>query len=300
MNKTVQTIFVFLVTIMVFHCAEKDSSRIKVPGVVNGDIITVKSKAAGTIISADFSEGKKVKKNGKLMQIDDRIIQNQLSELPLIRESLELKIKELESARRYAQANASYLKKQIKRFKRLLKNRSISGEKLESMELKYKKVQTEIFNFSQKIASLGVDIKKLGNRETYLNLKLEDHLIQSPVDGIIIEKFISNGENIFPAKPVADILDLDTLYVEIFIEGIEMASLKLGDNVKIFLDGIDKSLIGTVSFFGKKAEFSPKYVVSEKERKSLLYLVKIRIDKQQDLFKIGMPVTVVFGTEKKQ
>jgi hypothetical protein len=34
-------------------------------------------------------------------------------------------------------------------------------------------------------------------------------------------------------------------------------------------------------------------VISEKERKSLLYRVKIAIDRDIDLFKIGMPVTVI-------
>jgi hypothetical protein len=54
-------------------------------------------------------------------------------------------------------------------------------------------------------------------------------------------------------------------------------------------------LWGTVSYFGRKAEFSPKYIISEKERKSLLYQVKIKVEGNSGIFKIGMPVTVVFG-----
>ena len=112
--------------------------------------------------------------------------------------------------------------------------------------------------------------------------------------GTVIEKFISPGENIFPGKTVADILDLESLYIEVFLEGSEISGLKLGDKVKIFPDGIEKAFTGQISFFGRKAEFSPKYVISEKERKSLLYLVKIKITENRDVYKVGMPVTVIF------
>ena len=50
-----------------------------------------------------------------------------------------------------------------------------------------------------------------------------------------------------------------------------------------------------ISYFGRKAEFSPKYIVSEKERQALLYQVKVRVDRDLEVFKVGMPVTVVFA-----
>ncbi len=92
-------------------------------------------------------------------------------------------------------------------------------------------------------------------------------------------------------------MDLNTLYIEIFVEGEEVSKLKLGDKVRIYLDGITRDFTAEISYFGKKAEFSPKYVISEKERKSLLYLVKIKIEKDKEFFKIGMPVNVVIDRE---
>ena len=81
-----------------------------------------------------------------------------------------------------------------------------------------------------------------------------------------------------------------------FIEEKEIAALKLGQRAVIIVDGMEeRSFSGRISAFGRKAEFSPKYIVAEKERQALLYQVKVRLDRDLDVFKIGMPVTVVFG-----
>ena len=298
MKMKIIRIIIILILVSTFFCNTKKAENIKVPGIVNGDIITVKSKTAGTITAVEFKEGQKITKNTPLIKIDSRIIENKLAEIPLNIKSINNKIEELKSNQYYASANRQYVSKQISRFKRLLKKNSISGEKLENVQLKLKKVNTEISGIKHKINSLNIEKEKLINKEQYLKILLEDHIINSPVNGVIIEKFISEGENIFPAKPVADILDLKTLYIEVFIEGEEVSKLKLGDKVQVFLDGITRSFDAEVSYFGKKAEFSPKYVVSEKERKSLLYLIKLKIENDREFYKVGMPVTVKFNNKK--
>ena len=89
------------------------------------------------------------------------------------------------------------------------------------------------------------------------------------------------------------------MYIEIFIEESELAALTLGQKARIQIDGLEhRDLFGKIAYFGKKAEFSPKYVISEQERKSLLYQVKIAISTDFDLFKIGMPVTVILFRKK--
>ncbi len=296
-TKIILKISVILLLSSIYFCSSKKIENIRVPGIVNGDIITIKSKTAGTIISLNFKEGQKIIKKQILTEIDSRNIDNKLAEIPLYLKSIDIKIEELKNNQKYAFENKKYLLKQINRFKRLVKKKSISGEKLENIELKFKKIKTEISGINHKINSLKIEKEKLLIKEQSLKLVLEDHNITSPVNGVIIEKFISEGENIFPSKPIADILDLNTLYIEIFVEGEEVSKLKLGDKVRIYLDGITRDFTAEISYFGKKAEFSPKYVISEKERKSLLYLVKIKIEKDKEFFKIGMPVNVVIDRE---
>jgi HlyD family secretion protein len=173
---------------------------------------------------------------------------------------------------------------------------SISGEKLESMQIKLLEAQTNEFDLLRSLDNLAIQSQKIENQREYLQLILKDHQIKSPVQGILMETFVSPGENVFPNTPLVDLLDTSSLYVEIFIEEQEITSLELGQRARIIVDGMENAdLSGSIRFFGKKAEFSPKYVISEKERKSLLYQVKIAIDRDIDLFKIGMPVTILLN-----
>jgi HlyD family secretion protein len=89
--------------------------------------------------------------------------------------------------------------------------------------------------------------------------------------------------------------------VEVYIEEGEMSRLKIGQEALILVDGLETGHPrGRITYFGQKAEFSPKYVISEKERKSLLYLVKISADDHAGVLKVGMPVTVMLYTSEDQ
>ena len=94
---------------------------------------------------------------------------------------------------------------------------------------------------------------------------------------MVLETFIGQGETVFPGVALVDILDLSSLFVDVFIEEKEIAALKLGQRAGISSTAWTAGLFpGAISAFGRKAEFSPKYIVAEKERQALLYQVKVR------------------------
>ena len=104
----------------------------------------------------------------------------------------------------------------------------------------------------------------------------------------------SSGENLPAGAPIAEILDEKTLRVEVFLELQEVSLLKIGQSAEIVLDGTEKRIPAKIVLFGQKAEFSPKYIVSEKERQSLLVKVTVCPEGDSSLLKVGAPVTVRF------
>ena len=111
-----------------------------------------------------------------------------------------------------------------------------------------------------------------------------------------LETFTRAGETVLPGAALADVLDLSSLFVDVFVEERELAALKIGQEARVLVDGLEgRSFSGRIAYFGRKAEFSPKYIVAEKERQALLFQVKVRLEKDLDAFKVGMPVTVVFS-----
>lgn len=280
-----------------FACSGGQGTDIKAPGIVDGNIITLKSQVSGTIDELYLEEGQTVTRDDVIVRINSDKIKNQLNELDITLKEIENNSEKLKKRTLFVRSNLAYLDKQVKRFRRLKKTNSVSGEKLETMELKKLEAETSLFEINKSLRALELQKEKIKNKRDYLNLLMEDHIIKSPcAEGIIIETFIARGETVFPGASIADILDTSSLFIEIFLEEQEISSLKLHQEARVFVDGLEaKELWGTISYFGRKAEFSPRYIISEKERKSLLYQVKVKVEGTTGVFKIGMPVTVVFG-----
>ncbi|MEN8153308.1 MAG: efflux RND transporter periplasmic adaptor subunit [Acidobacteriota bacterium] len=291
MKKNLLIVMVFLI---LFGCGKGNEDQIKAPGIVEGEIISIKSKVAAEVKEVFIKEGEKIALGSKIILLDSRVINNKLKDLELNIDEININFKKLQAKMVFVKANRDYLRKKTASFERLNKKKSVSGEDLERVRLRSLEADTTYFEIISGLENLKVQKKRLETKRDYFNIILEDYSIMSRIDGVVLEKFIASGETVFPGMTLADVLDLKSMYVEVFIEEEELYSFQLGKRVRIEVDGFDKKeLSGKIAMIGKKAEFSPKYVISEIERKALLYKVKIKIEDSFNVFKIGMPVTII-------
>lgn len=296
MKKT--ALLLLLLTAFFFSCRKNDL-EVRAPGVVDGDIASVKALAAGTLDRLLVREGQAVKQGELIAEINRDKVLNAKVELDLgARETANSEARARER-RRLLAANLDYWRQQVQRFERLKQSRSVSGDQLEKSRLQFKEAQTSLAELDRTLEDLQIQKERIANKRRALELTERDMLLRAPVSGIVLETFISQGEAVFPNAALADILDESSLFVEVFIEEREISALRLGQRARIVVDGMeDRDLSGSISAFGRKAEFSPKYIVSEKERQALLYQVKVGIDRDRGAFKVGMPVTVVFARQE--
>ena len=289
-----KNIIIFMFISILYGCGGGDENIIKAPGIVEGEMITMKSKVASSIEKIYVNEGDEIKSGDLLAGLDSRVIKNKLKDVELSLEATGINSEKLKKKKILINENLGYLKRQVSRFERLSKKRSISGDDLEKVKIKLLESETAQYELIKSLEGLEVQKNVLKNKKEYLGIILEDYTLESGVDGFVMEKFISMGENIFPGMPMFDILDKNSLFIEIFLEEKELHRIRIGGEVRIIVDGAEeKDLTGIVSEIGRKSEFSPRYVISEIERKSLLFKVKIRVKENIGIFKIGMPVTVL-------
>ena len=63
--------------------------------------------------------------------------------------------------------------------------------------------------------------------------------------------------------------------------------------VDIYIDGYSDSPIkGQVGYISSVAEFTPKTVQTEELRTSLLYEIRVYVDDNKDVLRMGMPATI--------
>jgi HlyD family secretion protein len=136
----------------------------------------------------------------------------------------------------------------------------------------------------------------LGQNMLLVRDKLERCFIRNRINGTVLEKYAEPYEIAVTAKPIYKIANLNTLELRVYVSGARLPDIKLGDQVKVFVDQDTKTnreLPGVVSWISSEAEFTPKIIQTKEERVKLVYAVKIRVENDGSL-KIGMPGEVVF------
>ncbi|MCL2390340.1 MAG: efflux RND transporter periplasmic adaptor subunit [Endomicrobia bacterium] len=121
------------------------------------------------------------------------------------------------------------------------------------------------------------------------NLRLSWTKIVSPVNGKVIYNYHENGELVNPGSKIVNIIDDSRVNLYIYVPYRKMINLKTGMKVKAFLPELkDKEFEGIIIFINDSSEFTPKNVLTERERDNLVFQVKIRFDNPDRLLKSGM------------
>lgn len=112
---------------------------------------------------------------------------------------------------------------------------------------------------------------------------LNDLVIQAPASGMITTRIVDNGEMIAAGSPLFDIVDLDKLYLKVYVPEKEIGKIRLGLSARIYTDAYpDKPFPATLRYIASGAEFTPKEVQTPDERVKLVYAVKLYVDQNTE------------------
>jgi HlyD family secretion protein len=111
--------------------------------------------------------------------------------------------------------------------------------------------------------------------------RIDDATLKSPVLGRVLYRLAEPGEVLGPGGKALTLVNLEDVYMEIFLPSDQAASAKVGDEGRITLDYAPNVAIpGYVSFVSPEAQFTPKQVETRSERERLMFRVKIQVPKE--------------------
>lgn len=283
--------------LLLIPACRPESSLIKVAGVVDGETSLLTSLVGGQIVEYNLREGDKVSKNQVVARLDSAKINKRIEALAIAERDLKVNQAKIERQIELLKRNRDYWQQQVNRLKKLTETKAVTGDELERAQLQLDQIEAELEINRSSLESLRLQRQSIQNQREELELQLQDYLIKVPADGQVLESLVTSGETILPGKALARILIQGSLFVETFLEERELARLKPDQEVTVLVDGYPRELGGQIFYISREAEFSPKYIISEKERKALLYQVKIRVNDNEGILKLGMPVTVIIKPE---
>jgi HlyD family secretion protein len=108
---------------------------------------------------------------------------------------------------------------------------------------------------------------------------LVDLVLVAPRSGRVQYRLARAGEVVSAGTRVLTILDLNDVYMTIFLPAAQAGLLILGDEARIIVDPLPQYVVpATVGFVAADAQFTPKSVETAEEREKLMFRVKLQID----------------------
>jgi RND family efflux transporter, MFP subunit len=206
------------------------------------DFVLVKSEVSGIVEAIYVKEGDKVKKGQVLAKISAQELESSIKDLQarlsLVEERLRENSPYLRSLKEKVEASELQLRqaeREYERRKDLAERGLIPKEQLERFKTTYeihsKEYEANLSQYRDAIRSLQTESKSLRAQMERLNAQREKYLIKSPINGVVLSKFVKEGsyinhlsqENVLfgvgdPSR-MEVVLEIDEEYVGLIKEG---------------------------------------------------------------------------------
>ncbi|MGN0918953.1 MAG: HlyD family secretion protein [Oxalobacter sp.] len=124
-------------------------------------------------------------------------------------------------------------------------------------------------------ASIQEEIAKVAS----LKSNLDDLTLRAPVNGRILYRLAEPGEVLSPGGKVFSLLDMNDVYMYVYLSSADAGSVAIGSEARILLDALpDMPLPCTVVYVSPRNQFTPKEVETKDEREKFMFRVKLKVD----------------------
>ena len=159
--------------------------------------------------------------------------------------------------------------------------------------------QVEIRN--HEVTALEARLKQGEAALAEANCLLDDLTVCAPTSGIVTTRIVNKGEVVAAGSPQFDIVDLDRLYLKVYIPEKQIGKVRLGLPARIYTDAFpDQAVAATVRYIASRAEFTPKEVQTPDERVKLVYAVKLYlVENPEHRLTPGLPADAIIRWQQE-
>jgi HlyD family secretion protein len=296
-------------------CSSADPKRVQ--GYVEGEYVYVASPLAGTLATLSVRRGDQVSAGAALFALDaapEKAARDEAErKLAMNRATWEdakkgkrpSEIESLQAQLQQARAALALSEKLRSRQEALIRTSASSGED-------WDRARSTCDQDRQRVAQLEADLQtaRLGSRPDQIAAaeasmraseaalaRAEWDLAQkrqsAPQGGIVFDTLYRPGEWVAAGRPVVALLPPANIKVRAFVPQTRIGTVKIGQAVRVSVDGVAEPFPGNVSFISPQAEYTPPVIYSRESRAKLVFKIEIVFDPQAGArLHPGQPVDV--------
>jgi len=122
--------------------------------------------------------------------------------------------------------------------------------------------------------------------------KLADLTIVATRDGILDNLPWNLGERVTIGSPLAVVVAGKAPFARVYVPEPYRIKLALNDSLVVRVDGLQKTINGTLRWISSEPAFTPYYALNQEERSRLMYLAEIQLPDSQASLPNGVPAQV--------
>ena len=192
------------------------------------------------------------------------------------------------------------LRREKQRFEGLLAQKAATRKQVDDIGYQISVVEKQIAAQREQIGTANQSLSGQKGSIVAQIQQLEEQIkhsyISSPIAGVVLEKYMEQGEFALPGKPLFKVSDLGTVYLRAYITAPQLTEVRLGQPCTVYADSgasERKAYNGRITWIASEAEFTPKTIQTRDERANLVYAVKIAVS-NDGFIKRGMYGEVKF------
>ena len=294
MSRRILSFPIVIMSVLVLTACGTDKKEFDATGTFEATETTVFAEQSGALITFSVNEG------------DSIAIATEVGVIDTIQ--TKLKIQQLSATKKVYQSQKPDTERQIaairqqldkalqdeQRYKELVADGAVPSKMLDDASSQVKVLQKQL---DAQISSLSTLHSSLNSQTAATDVQIEQlrdvlskcHIV-SPATGIVLEKYVEQGEFVSIGKPLFKIADTRNMYLRAYVTSVQLQNIRIGQKVKVLADygdGQRKEYQGCISWISSRSEFTPKTILTDDERADLVYAVKVAI-KNDGFVKIGM------------
>ena len=250
-------------------------------GRIEAKLVDAVAKDALRVKEILVDEGDLVKPGQVLVTLDTATFSSQLAEANLKVATAQERVAGANFAVARQKSLLDNAKLEFERTRKLVEANALSQQEYDSRNTS---LQTNTAALAEAEASLQTakqEVEVAKQSVATIQTHIDDATLKSPVLGRVLYRLSEPGEMLAAGGKALTLVNLEDVYMEIYLPSEQAAGLKTGAEARITVDfAPGRAAPAYVSFVSPEAQFTPKQVETKSERDKLMFRVKIKVPQE--------------------
>ena len=250
-------------------------------GRIEAKLVDASAKEPLRVKEILVEEGDLVKPGQILVRLDTSTLDAQLKEAESQVAAAQEQIAVCNSSIVKTKSQIALSKIEVERSRSLVAENAGSQRELDVRTMAYESTSAALGEENARLQAAKQQVEVARANVAAIQSRIDDAVLLSPIMGRVLYRLAEPGEVLGPGGKALTIVNLQDVYMEIFLPSEQAAAVRVGAEARLTVDALPgRAAPAYVSFVSPEAQFTPKEVETRTEREKLMFRVKIQVPQE--------------------